>query len=78
VLEHIKNNPRQDSVDICTHFKLRADITMGAINRLQQAGKIERVQPHVEAWYEYRWGLEAQKMITGVAFGDGAGATGGK
>lgn len=56
VLEYIKNNPHKDSVDICTHFKLRVDITMEAIDRLEQAGKIERVCPHVEAWYEYRWG----------------------
>jgi hypothetical protein len=61
VLKYIKNNPRQDSVDICAYFKLRADITMGAIDRLQQAGKIERVQPCVEAWYEYRRGLEAPR-----------------
>lgn len=57
VLKYIKNNPLQNSVDVCAYFKLRADIIMGAIGRLQEAGKIERVQLHVATWYEYRWGL---------------------
>lgn len=57
VLQYIKNNSHQNSVDVCAYFKLRADITMGAIGRLQEAGKIERVQLHVATWYEYKWGL---------------------
>ena len=43
VEEHIKNNPNKDSVDICTHFKLRVDITMKAISNLQEQRKVKRV-----------------------------------
>lgn len=60
ILTFIKNNQhnRIDSVDIASHFRLRADITLGVLDRLVQAGKVERLQPQVQAWYEYRWGLE--------------------
>lgn len=61
VLEYIKNNQagKPDSVDIVCHFRLRADITLAAVGRLQQAKKIERVYRGITAWYEYRYGLEA-------------------
>ena len=42
VEEHIINNPGKDSVDIVTHFKLRADITMGALSDLEDNCLIER------------------------------------
>ena len=35
VSEYIKNNPGVDSVDIVSHFKLRADITLEAVSELQ-------------------------------------------
>ena len=35
VNEYIKNNPGVDSVDIVSHFKLRADITLEAVSELQ-------------------------------------------
>lgn len=40
VKEYIINNPDKDSVDIVTHFKLRADITMRAIAVLEHEGRI--------------------------------------
>lgn len=36
VTEYIKNNPGVDSVDIVSHFKLRADITLEAVSELQK------------------------------------------
>jgi hypothetical protein len=55
VYEYIKNNSGNvDSVDIVSHFKLRADITLMAVSRLETTGKIEKreavwnIQP-------YRW-----------------------
>lgn len=36
VTEYIKNNPGVDSVDIVSHFKLRADITLEAVSKLQK------------------------------------------
>ena len=55
VYEYIHNNSGNvDSVDIVSHFKFRADITLMAVNRLETAGKIEKreavwnIQP-------YRW-----------------------
>ena len=35
VNEYIKNNPGVDLVDIVSHFKLRADITLEAVSELQ-------------------------------------------
>ena len=35
VNEYIKNNHGVDSVDIVSHFKLRADITLEAVSKLQ-------------------------------------------
>jgi len=40
--EHIKNNPKRDSVDIVSHFKLRADITLESLNQLVMQGKVIR------------------------------------
>jgi hypothetical protein len=55
VYEYIRNNRGNvDSVDIVSHFKLRADITLAAVSRLEIAGRIEEreavwnIQP-------YRW-----------------------
>ena len=49
VYEYIQNNSGNvDSVDIVSHFKLRADITLAAVSRLETAGKIEEREP-------YRW-----------------------
>lgn len=36
VTEYITNNPGVDSVDITSHFKLRADITLEAVSELQK------------------------------------------
>ena len=38
----IKNKPNKDSVDIITHFKLRADITLESLSKLIQSGKVIR------------------------------------
>lgn len=35
VTEYITKNPSVDSVDIVSHFKLRADITLEAVSKLQ-------------------------------------------
>ena len=40
--EHIKNNPDRDSVDIVSHFKLRADITLESLQKLIEQGKVIR------------------------------------
>ena len=42
VNEFIKNNPDVDSVDIVSHFKLRADITLEAVSELQKDDVIIR------------------------------------
>ena len=42
VEEHIKNNPNKDSVDICSYFKLRADLIMCALSWLQKDNKVVR------------------------------------
>ena len=42
ILEHITNNPKKDSVGICVHFKLRADITMASLHQLVEDGKVQR------------------------------------
>ena len=34
IKEYIKNNPKVDSVDIVSHFKLRADITLLSLAEL--------------------------------------------
>lgn len=40
--EHIKNNPDRDSVDIVSHFKLRADIALKSLQKLIEQGKVIR------------------------------------
>jgi len=40
--EHIKNNPKVDSVDIVSHFKLRADITLNSLSELVKQKKVIR------------------------------------
>lgn len=52
VLEYIEKTNRPDSVDIVNHFKLRADTTLASVSRLQQAGKIARIQVGLRSWYE--------------------------
>ena len=43
VLEYIKNNSGNvDSVDVVSHFGLRCDITLFAINRLEKTGGIQK------------------------------------
>ncbi len=43
VLEYIKNNSgKVDSVDVVSHFGLRCDITLYEINRLEEAGHVEK------------------------------------
>lgn len=42
VTEYIKNNLGVDSVDIVSHFKLRSDITLGAVSELQNDSIIIR------------------------------------
>jgi len=42
VTEYITKNPGVDSVDIVSHFKLRADITLLAVSELQNDGIIVR------------------------------------
>lgn len=42
IYAHIMNNPNKDSVDICSYFKLRVDITLESINQLIQDKKIFR------------------------------------
>jgi len=41
--EHVKNNPKKDSVDIVSYFKLRVDIVMKSISFLEKEGRIKRV-----------------------------------
>ena len=40
--EYIRNNPKRDSVDIVSHFKLRADITLESLNQLVSQRKVIR------------------------------------
>jgi len=40
--DYIKNNPGVDSVDIVSHFKLSADITLASLNVLLKQGKVVR------------------------------------
>lgn len=40
--EYVKNNPEVDSVDIVTHFKLRADITLSSLSKLVKQGSVKR------------------------------------
>jgi len=40
--DHVKNNPNIDSVDIVSHFKLRADITLESLQELIKQGKVTR------------------------------------
>jgi len=43
VLEYIKNNDgKVGSPEVVNHFKLRCDITLFALNRLVESGKIEK------------------------------------
>jgi hypothetical protein len=43
VLEYIKTNSgKVYSVDVVSHFGLRCDITLFAINRLEEAGRVEK------------------------------------
>ena len=40
--KHVKDNPERDSVDIVSHFKLRADITLQSLSKLIEQGKVVR------------------------------------
>jgi hypothetical protein len=40
--EHVRNNPNRDSVDIVSHFKLSADITLESLQNLIEQGKVIR------------------------------------
>lgn len=53
IIDYIKNNSDRhlDSVDICSHFQLRVDITMSAIYDLVQDGYITRHTSGLSAWY---------------------------
>lgn len=42
IYEYIKNNPEKDSVDVVSHFKLRADITLNSLGKLVDQGKVIR------------------------------------
>jgi len=43
VLEYIQNNNgKVGSPEVVNHFKLRCDITLFALNRLVESGKIEK------------------------------------
>ena len=51
ILEYLKNNDRQDSVDITGHFKLVEPVLI-ALDNLQQSGKIERFQNVFGSYYK--------------------------
>ena len=40
--QHIKNTRDRDSVDIVSHFGLRADITLASLQQLIEDGKVFR------------------------------------
>lgn len=52
ILEYIKNNPdkRFNSQDICSHFRLRVDITLEAIKILKANGLIHRHNHFADGW----------------------------
>lgn len=50
VYEYVKNNPRVDSADIVSHFKLRADIALKALAQLEKDHKVER------KWLGFKYG----------------------
>ena len=52
VFEYIKNTKRPDSVDITTHFKLRADITLAVVAELVKEGRVIRWEQGIQTWYE--------------------------
>lgn len=55
VYEYIRNNSgKVDSVDIVSHFKLCADITLAAVHRLENSGRIEEREV-VWSIQPYRW-----------------------
>lgn len=40
IIKYLKNHPGSDKIDVTTHFKLRADITLNAIRELEDEGKV--------------------------------------
>ena len=58
--EHIKNNPKKDSVDIVSHFKLRADITLSSLNELVNERRVTRLHLY-GANYGYVVSLKQQE-----------------
>lgn len=54
IAEYVKNNLHCDSVDITTHFKLRADITLESVKQLEKDNII--VREHIfGVRYGYRY-----------------------
>lgn len=52
IFEYItKNNGELDSVDIATYFKLRADITLGQVSKLEDDGRIYQTMEGVQRRY---------------------------
>jgi hypothetical protein len=47
IFDYISNSDKYlDSVDIVTHFKLRADITLKELTRLEEENRIKRIHRH--------------------------------
>ena len=64
VTEYIKNNPGVDSVDIVSHFKLRADITFEAVSELQNDDIIIRKELYgTSGGYFLRRGIEMYEVV---------------
>lgn len=51
ILEYISKNQNVDSVDIVSHFGLRSDITLLALRRLIDSGKVIENQPYLRNQY---------------------------
>jgi hypothetical protein len=56
VLEYITNNSgKVDYVDVVIHFQLSPDITLRAVRRLTDAGKIERKEVY--------WNIQPYRLV---------------
>ena len=52
ILEYIKNNPGVESPDITSHFKLRVDITLMALNELIEEKKVIKSWSGIKCIYK--------------------------